>query len=141
MQTHDFFTRLATLNTAGPNVDTGPGTEPEEVWVCSHCDTAHDDEDDARDCCRPDVYSRYRCTVCRAVHRREEEASACCPGVAHGQPTQCPICLQGWDSYRDAADCHLHIHPSMTAGGRQRVAEDVERGMPWADAIRVHACH
>lgn len=141
MQTHDFFTRLAAFNDCGPNMNSRPGDEPEMVFVCSHCDTPHDDEYDARDCCRPDVYERYRCTVCRTVHREEGDAHSCCPSVAHGQPMQCPICLQGADSFQIAADCCLHTHPTMTALGRERVADDVERGTPWPDAIRAHAFH
>lgn len=140
MTTAHFFTRLAALNTLSPNAITSAAEdEVTEVWVCSMCDSEHDDEHDAQECCPPDVYQRYRCAICRKLHRSEDIASSCCPAAGKAQPMQCPICMRSADSFQIAADCHLHTHPTMTAWGRSKVADAVEAGTPWADAITAHA--
>lgn len=139
MQTHDFFTRLVELNTLGPNMPRRTPSEIEAIYECAACGEEYDDEWGAEHCCRPLVY--FRCQVCSTKHGDETLARDCCGGAGDCQPRVCPICLSGADTYQDAADCCLHTHPSMTGYGRQRVAEDVERGTPWADAIRAHACH
>jgi rubrerythrin len=139
MTNANYFTQAAALNAAGPNAFLETEA-PEEVYVCSHCEAEHDDMEDARDCCKPDVYTRYRCSVCRDLHRTEEQAEKC-HATAHvgAQPRQCPICMASAETFQIAADCHLHTHPTMTAWGRTKVADAVEAGMPWADAIAAHA--
>lgn len=135
-----FFTRLAALNALSPNlVDPRGNHDTAEVWVCSMCGTQHDDQSDAKDCCPPEVYRRYRCDNCKSLHRAEEAANSCCPSTMDAQPMNCPICMRLAYSFQIAADCHLHTHPTMTSWGRSKVADDVEAGMPWADAISAHA--
>lgn len=141
MTNANYFTQMAALNAAGPNAFVEPD-EVEEVYLCSICETEHDDMEDAADCCKPDVYTRYRCGVCRDLHRTEEKAEKCHAMVHdNSQPKQCPICLKSAETYQVAADCHLHTHPTMTAHGRSLVAEAVEAGMSWVDAIAAHADH
>ncbi|WP_225784228.1 hypothetical protein [Xenophilus sp. Marseille-Q4582] len=140
MQTHDFFTRIIATNALGPNMI--PATqEITEIYVCSMCDSEHEDEDSALECCPPEVYHRYKCPVCKTTHRREDDAEKCCPGAAAGQPRQCPVCCEGAESYEDAADCCLHTHPTMSALGRQEVARLVESGTPWPDAVAACVNH
>lgn len=139
MQTHDFFTRLVEQNTLGPNMPAETTSEIEAIYECAACGEEHADEWDAQRCCRPAVY--FKCPACAEKCDDEDEARECCGSSSDLPPRVCPICLSWAGTYQDAADCCLHTHPSMTGYGRQRVAEDVERGMPWADAIRVHACH
>lgn len=134
-----YFTQIAALNALSPHADTSPpGEEVAEVFVCSMCDAEHDDEQDAEDCCPPEVYRRYRCGVCRKLHRSEEGAEDCHPSAGRPQPMQCPVCMQSAETFQIAADCHLHTHPTMTAWGRTKVADAVEAGTPWADAIAAH---
>ena len=45
------------------------------------------------------------------------------------------------DRSTEDADCCLHTHPTMTALGRWRVAELVESGTPWAEAIAQNINH
>jgi hypothetical protein len=47
-------------------------------WRCNGCDDLHDDEDDARDCCRPTVNEVYLCPVCDSQNSDEGDAIACC---------------------------------------------------------------
>lgn len=141
MASAGFFTRLAQLNTDGPNMLPTSEDTTEPVWVCSICDEAHDDEDNARDCCRPSVYERFRCATCRTVYRDEQDADDCHPSAGGNQPMQCPICLARAESFEDAADCCLHTHPTMTAIGRERVAAAVASGAPWPDAIAANESH
>lgn len=140
MQSHDFFTRIIAVNALGPNTQEASG-EVEEVFLCSQCEEAHDDYDDARNCCRPDVYDRYRCTSCRAVYLREEEAEKCHPFTSTAQPMQCPVCMTCAESYEDAADCCLHTHPNIDAFGRERIAQAVANGTPWPEAVARNVTH
>ncbi|MGX5661604.1 hypothetical protein [Diaphorobacter nitroreducens] len=145
MQTHDFFTRIVALNCMGPNMETGSGERnaepPKKVYICGICDSAHDSHYKAENCCPTEIYTEYECQVCRVSYGALKDAEACCTGKPVIQPKQCPVCMGGADSYQDAADCCLHTHPTMTALGRERVANDVERGTSWPDAIRAHAFH
>lgn len=51
----------------------------EQVWRCEQCGEIHDDEDEASECCPPEVTVLFRCKVCRETYRKEEEAEDCCP--------------------------------------------------------------
>lgn len=42
---------------------------------------------------------------------------------------------------KDAADCCLHTHPTMTAFGRQRVAAAVASGASWIEAVTANVQH
>lgn len=48
-----------------------------EAWRCGDCETVHDNEDDARECCAPRIEEGYLCPVCRGFLLREEDALAC----------------------------------------------------------------
>lgn len=50
----------------------------ESVWQCGECGETHDDEYDARDCCRPSITEGYLCPECKDFHASEREALACC---------------------------------------------------------------
>ncbi len=146
MASADFFTRLVALNAVGPNIldagSTHSDGDVEKRWVCGGCESDHSSEFDAEECCRPEVYTQYKCPGCEELHDKETEAESCCGAVGvHGQPMQCPICMRGAESFEIAADCCLHTHPTMTAIGRQRVAELVEGGTPWAEAIAQNVHH
>lgn len=141
MQTHDFFTRMIALNCVGPNMLTVDKSETcIIVYECSGCGEEHDDESDAKNCCRPQEI--FKCSVCRQRHDYEDEAASCCPGAgANGQPMQCPVCLKGAEDFETAVDCCLAMHPTMTAFGRQRVAEAVSTGTPWPEAVAANISH
>ncbi len=47
-------------------------------YLCTECDTVHDDEEDALDCCAPLVEEIYLCPVCSLGYDREEDAIDCC---------------------------------------------------------------
>lgn len=142
MASADFFTRLVALNAVGPNVlDRGGAHSDSEVtkrWVCGGCEADHSSRFDAEECCRPEVYTQYKCPGCDELYDTEPEAKTCC---GNGRPMQCPVCMREAESFEIAADCCLHTHPTMTALGRWRVAELVEAGMPWAEAIEQNVNH
>lgn len=147
MASADFFTRLVALNAVGPNnlkpsKADSPGAVS-MVYECQSCYQKHEFEDLAAECCPP--VQKWKCEVCQTVHHDEDEAEDCCPELASPagayQPMQCPICMREAESFEIAADCCLHTHPTMTAIGRQRVAELVERGTPWAEAIAQNVHH
>lgn len=137
----DFFSRLIGAQVKGPNMQAPSDGKCLTLYVCYRCDEEHEDETDAEDCCKPEVYAVYRCSVCRKRHTEEDDAESCCPAIANGQPMQCPVCLQGADSFEIAADCCLHVHPTLTAFGRQRVAEAVASGTPWDEALAANINH
>lgn len=137
----DFFTRLIAAQTVGPNMQANrKDADCITAYECNSCEEEFDDEYEAKNCCRPQEI--YRCSVCREKHEDEEDAISCHPGAGvNGQPMQCPICLQGAESFEDAADCCLHVHPTMTALGRQRVAAAVAAGSSWLDAVAANIHH
>ena len=47
-------------------------------WECGECHEIHDFEDEAIDCCRPDVFEVYCCPICNEAHEDEEDALHCC---------------------------------------------------------------
>jgi hypothetical protein len=138
MTTAGHFTRLAALNAANPNM-APPRDNARLMFVCDRCDEAYVEEDEAAECCRPEVLEQYECPVCKGLHRLETEADECCPRDKRLQPMKCPICMREADTFEIAADCCLHTHPTMTAAGRQRVAAAVAGGMAWPDAIEANA--
>lgn len=147
MASADFFTRLVALNAVGPNKlrpSTADCTDAVSmVYECASCYATHDFEAAAEECCPPS--QKWRCNSCQKVHFDEDEAENCCPELVSAapvyQPMQCPVCMREADSFEIAADCCLHTHPTMTALGRWRVAELVQSGTPWADAIAQNVNH
>lgn len=57
-----------------------------EMWQCSECGELHGYEDDAQECCRPDVKRVFVCTECESDYATEEEASACCADAEEPVP-------------------------------------------------------
>ena len=53
-------------------------TNPIAAWRCDECDTVHEDEDAARECCQPRTSSGYTCEDCGTFHLMKETAIACC---------------------------------------------------------------
>ncbi|CAN7340785.1 hypothetical protein LJR074_001936 [Acidovorax sp. LjRoot74] len=147
MASADFFTRLVALNAVGPNKiqpsTPGGSGAVSKAYECQGCYATHDFEDDAAECCPP--LEKWKCGACNQVHFDEDDAESCCPELVSAasdyQPMQCPVCMRGAESFEIAADCCLHTHPTMTALGRWRVAELVESGTPWADAIAQNVNH
>ena len=56
----------------------------EVKYQCSACDKIHDDEDDAAECCLPEVFAVYICPKCGEAHDDEDEARECCASEAEG---------------------------------------------------------
>jgi hypothetical protein len=65
-----------------------------ELYRCGECREIHDDEDGARECCMPDVYTIYVCPVCDDIHDDPGSALACCSvdGI------NCPQCRRDYTS-------------------------------------------
>lgn len=144
MASPEFFSRLVALNALGPNVQSTspPDGKVAKAYVCGNCDEVHDDYYSAEACCQPEVFTEYLCPACSRTHGKESGALACCSNSGSTrQPKQCPVCMRDADSYEIAADCCLHTHPTMTALGRWRVAEQVENGTPWPEAIAQNTNH
>lgn len=55
--------------------------EAKRVWMCSVCETVHDNEYEAEECCPPEVWEMYQCPVCDETHDTEEEALECCQEI------------------------------------------------------------
>ena len=64
-------------------------------WECGGCNTLHDYEYMAEDCCRPDVTECWECPACERAHNEKEAAESCCPHV-HLSIT-CPSCMRDYD--------------------------------------------
>lgn len=65
-----------------------------ELYRCGECREIHDDEDGARECCTPAVYTIYVCPVCDDNHDDPDSALACCSvdGI------NCPQCKRDYTS-------------------------------------------
>lgn len=142
----DFFSRLITAQVQGPNMLKPDGDKEAgctKWYVCPVCEGRHKSECRAEDCCPREVEYFYACNICDTDHDTESEAAICCTSLGGGilQPMQCPVCLRSADSYEIAADCCLHVHPTLTAYGRQRVADAVKGGMPWDEALAANINH
>ena len=58
---------------------------------CGECGELHDFEDDARECCPPQVSKVFVCGECGDWHRDKAEAEACCADETHELPPHHPI--------------------------------------------------
>lgn len=75
-----------------------------DAYRCDECRTWHDDdEDDARDCCRPSITEGYKCDACGTYHTDESKAEICCL-VTYS----CPECEAVYGSLEKAEDCCGH---------------------------------
>ena len=88
--------------------------------------------------------TRFRCPVCEALHSDEDDAETCCPFQGdestglHDQDAfyRCPVCQDMSSSPREAVDCCLWR--DVDAPTRWRIADAVEAGATWIEAIEVH---
>lgn len=101
---------LATLRALPDDAEAAADDRVEEVrmWRCLECREVHDEEEDARDCCR------------KAVGEP-------------GQSPHCPVCNSNNPNHRDAADCCLW--KDLEAPTRWRTADAVEAGSTWAEQL------
>lgn len=87
-----------------------------------------------------DTVLKYICPDCDEEHDRHDQAVKCCASVrAAGRsegPTGCPVCGAGCKDHHDAANCCLW--KDLTPLARFNVANAVERGAEWPDAIAAH---
>jgi hypothetical protein len=79
--------------------------EAKPLWKCGHCEEIHDDEDDAQDCCRPEVRELWGCPECEKVHGEESLAVSCCAEL-----TRCPSC------HREYGQGHINHHAITLSG-------------------------
>ncbi len=81
----------------------------------------------------------WECEECGDRHDYEDEAAECCALVdAEGEPTeegfQCPVCRRGGNrDNHEAANCCLW--KDLDAPARWRIADAVDAGASWTDAI------
>lgn len=62
------------------------------VYICERCDTVHEYEYRAEECCRPEVYQEWQCAVCGEIYTTKELADACCrPADAPEVTARCPL--------------------------------------------------
>ncbi|MBA3034843.1 MAG: hypothetical protein KKF85_03535 [Gammaproteobacteria bacterium] len=52
--------------------------KPACAWQCDECLTVHDDEDEAYECCRPQVIEGHLCPICDGFHQLKQDAIDCC---------------------------------------------------------------
>lgn len=143
----DFFSKLIATQSCGPNT-LQIADEDEHgcviAYECTCCFEEYDDEEEAMECCPRDVNVIYRCSACGSTRRNKERAKSCCASIAtpaRTPPMQCPICMREADSFQVAVDCCMHVHPTMTAYGRERVAKALANGIPWTEAVAANTNH
>ena len=51
--------------------------EIKQVYICSVCETVHDDEYAAEECCPPEVWHMWQCPICEETHDTEQQAIEC----------------------------------------------------------------
>src|ERR1043165_539935 len=103
-----------------------------EAYQCPRCNTVHEEEIDAEECCKPDVRTVYICHRCEDLkkpYKTAKEADACkCRGKNDG-----PRCLCG-EFLTEADD-----RPSMFLGSLVRCEacrEKILAGVPSGQAVR-----
>lgn len=77
--------------------------------MCDRCETIHDDEFDAEDCCKPEVWDVWVCVECGQDYELRQEADECCP---HTTGLDHPI---GWQT---------HINTLESAGQLRLLTDD-----------------
>jgi len=55
-------------------------------WRCDECNELHEYEDEAADCCPPNISKVYLCPVCAEAYAREAQARECHPGDPDAPP-------------------------------------------------------
>ena len=86
----------------------------------------------------------WRCKECSEVHECKDDALDCCPPLEasgkHDQdpPILCPVCGADHAEHRLAVDCCLWR--DIDAPTRWRIADAVEAGADWAEAIQAASC-
>ncbi len=103
---------------------------------------------------------RFKCPVCDDLHKRERDAESCCPRdadevwvhpksgevfhseeslheymLAEADESICPVCLNVCRDTHDAANCCLW--KDLDASARFRIANAVDAGKTWADALEI----
>lgn len=67
-----------------------------KVYICERCDTVHEHEYRAEECCKPDVLEEWQCSTCEECYDDKEIADACCP--SHDEPVT-PRCTKTIDMF------------------------------------------
>lgn len=102
--------------------------EPSKSYIerfrCGDCRQLHDDEDDARECCQPDVYAVLVCAACKKEfdEHKEKDAAAC-----HPINTPASKCLCGNVVAQEDDELSSRLG-SLTWCGECR--EQIENGVP-----------
>jgi len=82
-------------------------------YECSSCNERHDDEGDAEDCCKPEVFEIYICPSCEVEHDLREDAQACLEGHSTGDMADsCPCCLRHLDGQQFRVEVSVAGHCS-----------------------------
>lgn len=116
-----------------------------EVWGCTGCGAIFETKEGAQACdlCpqgtqpgEPLEEIRWECPDCSERHEDEDAVVDCCK-AERDHIISCPVCGALADGYLDAADCCLWKDLDMAT--RYRIADAVEAGSTWADALGVSA--
>jgi hypothetical protein len=85
----------------------------------------------------PVMVEMWSCPKCRELHEAEDDAASCCAPSGGGtdHDTRCPVCSEEAADFRAAADCCLW--KDLAAPVRWRIADAVEAGATWTDALGV----
>lgn len=75
--------------------------------------------------------TRYQCPVCSDLHAWEDDAEDCCkPEIsADATSTHCPVCAEHYETHEEAADCCLW--KDYDAASRWKIARRVADGSDW----------
>lgn len=89
-----------------------------QKWECGACNELHDWEDDATQCCQPEVSECWVCPACDQAHSDKKAAEHCCPDAELA--ATCPSCLRnhdldelGFHAVRIAGHC-IDCNPMFT---------------------------
>lgn len=134
-----FTTLLAQAEAEADPKKRAASVETRTVYLCPQCDDEHKTEDAAMYCCAPSIEeaTRYVCPECDEDHETESAAMECCGCAGAPAPARCPVCNGEAQDYEDAADCCLWKDLDKLA--RRRIANAVEAGEHWSDAIAKEA--
>lgn len=139
MQNSDYFSRLIAQNEAGPNM---PAIKSgvDSVWFCESCKKDHSSCRGAQECCNSyDPKLEHICLGCEKSHASADDAAKCCLNVI--APLICPVCMSRTDSYEEAIDCCLHMHPNLSKTVTDRLLIDVKNGKSWSEALSANVHH
>ncbi|MGS0735529.1 hypothetical protein ACVBEG_02985 [Pseudomonas sp. GG8] len=88
---------------------------PKKAYECGSCSEVHSTHYAAEDCCRPEVGDVWLCDICDAAHDEKDDAEQCCINSVKSlgnEAVRCPACFRDQQLVRHAIEIEVAGHCS-----------------------------